>query len=52
VTLAKQLIDAAADGAPARILERLAGAVTSATEDLATGIAGFRTGTPPQFAGR
>lgn len=52
VTLAKQLIDAAADGAPARILERFAGAVTSATEDLATGIAGFRTGTPPQFAGR
>ncbi len=52
VSLAKQLIDAAADGAPSRILEQLAGAVTTATEDLRTGINGFRSGATPQFAGR
>ncbi len=52
VALAKQIIDAAADGAPSRVLEHLAGAVTTATEDLQTGIDGFRTGTTPQFTGR
>ena len=52
VALAKQLIDAAADGAPSRVLESLAGAVTSATEDLAAGVAGFRSGATPRFSGR
>lgn len=52
VQLAKTIIDAAADGAPSRVLEQLAGAVTSSTEDLAAGIAGFRTSTAPQFTGR
>jgi enoyl-CoA hydratase/carnithine racemase len=52
VSLAKQLIDAAADGAPSRVLERLAGAVTSATEDLRAGVDGFRSGTTPLFTGR
>jgi len=51
VSLAKSLIDAAADGAPARVLERLAGAVTSSTNDLTAGIEGFRTRTTPQFSG-
>jgi enoyl-CoA hydratase/carnithine racemase len=52
VRLAKTIIDAAADGAPSRVLEHLAGAVTSATEDLTTGIAGFRSRTQPHFCGR
>jgi enoyl-CoA hydratase/carnithine racemase len=52
VRLAKTIIDAAADGAPSRVLEQLAGAVTSSTEDLAAGVAGFRTNTVPQFTGR
>lgn len=52
VALAKQIIDAAADGAPSRVLEHLAGAVTTATEDLRAGIDGFRSGTTPQFTGR
>jgi enoyl-CoA hydratase len=51
VSLAKTLIDAAADGAPARVLERLAGAVTSSTNDLMAGIEGFRTRTTPLFSG-
>lgn len=52
VSLAKQLIDAAADGAPARVLESLAGAVTTATEDLRAGVASFREGGTPRFSGR
>jgi enoyl-CoA hydratase len=52
VALAKQLIDAAADGAPARVLESLAGAVTTATDDLQAGVAAFRTRTTPRFSGR
>lgn len=51
VRLAKTIIDAAADGAPARVLEHLASAVTSATTDLSTGIAGFRGRTTPEFTG-
>jgi enoyl-CoA hydratase/carnithine racemase len=42
VQLAKQLIDAAADGAPSRVLEALAGGLTSATEDLREGVAAFQ----------
>lgn len=52
VRIAKTIIDAAADGAPSHVLEQLAGAVTSATEDLTTGITGFRNRTTPTFAGR
>lgn len=52
VRLAKTLIDAAADGAPSRVLEQLAGAVTSSTQDLRAGIAGFRTSSLPHFTGR
>jgi len=52
VRLAKTIIDAAADGSPSRVLEHLAGAVTSSTEDLQAGIAGFRSSSAPQFTGR
>ncbi len=51
VRIAKMLIDSAADGAPARILEQLGGAVTSATQDLTAGIAAFRSRTNPTFTG-
>jgi enoyl-CoA hydratase len=52
VQLTKQLIDAAADGAPSRTLEPLAGALASATGDLAEGIAAFRARRTPTFQGR
>ncbi len=52
VALAKLIIDAAANGAPSRILETLAGSVTVATQDLQAGIDAFRSGTAPQFTGR
>lgn len=42
VQLGKQLIDAAADGAPSRVLEALAGGLAAATDDLAEGVAAFR----------
>jgi enoyl-CoA hydratase len=52
VQLAKQLIDAAADGAPSRVLEALAGGLTSATDDLQEGIAAFQQRRDPAFTGR
>lgn len=52
VRLAKTIIDAAADGAPARVLEQLAAAVTSATDDLAEGVNAFRTRSDARFTGR
>lgn len=52
VALAKQLIDAAAEGAPSRVLESLAGGLTSATEDLSEGIAAFQQRRDPTFTGR
>jgi enoyl-CoA hydratase/carnithine racemase len=47
--LGKQLIDAAADGAPSRVLEALAGGLAAATDDLAEGVAAFRDKRPAQF---
>jgi enoyl-CoA hydratase len=52
IRLAKTVIDAAADGAPSRVLEHLAGAVTSSTDDLQAGIAGFSSRSAPEFTGR
>lgn len=49
VQLGKQLIDAAADGAPSRVLEALAGGLTAATADLTEGIAAFRQKRDPEF---
>jgi enoyl-CoA hydratase/carnithine racemase len=51
VQLAKQLIDAAGDGAPSRVLEAMAGGLTSATEDKNEGIAAFRERRDPTFSG-
>ena len=52
VQLAKQLIDAAADGAPSRVLETLAGGLSSATDDLREGVAAFQGRRDPAFHGR
>lgn len=51
VQLAKQLIDAAADGAPSRVLESLAGGLSVATEDLKEGVAAFHERRDPAFHG-
>jgi enoyl-CoA hydratase/carnithine racemase len=52
VQLAKQIIDAAADGAPSRVLEALAGGLSAATEDLREGMAAFTERRPAEFHGR
>jgi enoyl-CoA hydratase len=52
VELAKQLIDAAADGAPSRILEPLASGLAATTTDLSEGVAAFRARRTPAFQGR
>jgi len=52
VQLAKQIIDAAAEGAPSRVLEAIAGGLTSATDDLKEGIAAFQQRRDATFTGR
>jgi enoyl-CoA hydratase len=52
IQLAKQLIDAAADGAPSRVLEALGGGLTAGTEDLREGVAAFQQRRTPAFHGR
>ena len=52
VQLAKQIIDAAAEGAPSRVLEALAGGLSSATEDLQEGLSAFTERRPAEFRGR
>lgn len=52
VELAKQLIDAAADGAPSRILEPLASGLAATTTDLSEGVAAFRARRTPAFQRR
>jgi enoyl-CoA hydratase len=51
VQLAKQLVNAAADGVPSRLLEPLAAGVTATTADLAEGIAAFREHRDATFTG-
>jgi enoyl-CoA hydratase len=51
LSLAKQLIDAAAAGAPARVLEPLASAVAATTNDLREGITAFHEKRSGRFKG-
>jgi enoyl-CoA hydratase len=51
VRLAKQLVDAAAAGAPSRLMEPLASAVAATTRDLTEGVAAFRERRDPDFTG-
>jgi enoyl-CoA hydratase/carnithine racemase len=49
VQVSKQLIHAAADGAPSAILEALASGFTAATSDFAAGVHAFQAKTRPTF---
>jgi enoyl-CoA hydratase/carnithine racemase len=50
VQVAKQLIDAAAAGAPSASLEAMASGFTASTRDFADGVAAFRTKSTAQFS--
>jgi enoyl-CoA hydratase len=49
VQVSKQLIDAAAGGAPSAVLEALASGFTASTNDFAEGVAAFQNKTTPTF---
>jgi enoyl-CoA hydratase/carnithine racemase len=49
VQVTKQLVDAAASGAPPAIVDALAAGFISGTDDLAEGVAAFRDKRPPRF---
>jgi 1,4-dihydroxy-2-naphthoyl-CoA synthase len=49
VQVTKQLVDAAASGAPPAILDALAAGFVSGTDDLAEGVAAFHEKRPPRF---
>lgn len=49
VQVSKQLVDAAAAGAPSAILEALASGFTASTNDFARGVAAFQNKTTPTF---
>jgi len=50
--VAKQLVDAAAAGAPAAILESIGSGFTAHTDDFAAGVEAFLTKTAPRFQAR
>jgi enoyl-CoA hydratase/carnithine racemase len=49
VQVSKQLVDAAAVGAPSVILEALGSGFTASTDDFAVGVAAFQNKTTPVF---